>query len=334
MVEDTFKALVVRREGKDLVTAMEDLHRDDLPPGELLVKVAWSSLNYKDAMALGNRGILRTFPAVPGIDFAGTVVASADPAFRSGDGVLVTGWGVGETAWGGFAQLARVKAGQALPLPAGATPRSAMVLGTAGLTAMLCVQALEAGGLDPAAGEILVTGATGGVGSIAVALLGQAGCAVAAMTGKPEAHAFLEALGARRIVTREAYATPAKPGRFVLATETFQAAVDTVGGDTLASILARLNYGGSVAACGLVAGANLDTTVYPFILRGVNLLGIDSVRCPAVRRKSAWERLFRTFPAAAFEPWVREVPLAEVGAEAARMLEGGAQGRVVVRIPD
>jgi acrylyl-CoA reductase (NADPH) len=334
MDQDTFKALVVRREGKELTTALEDLRREDLPSGELLVKVAWSSLNYKDAMALGNRGILRGFPAVPGIDLAGAVLASADPAFRPGDPVLVTGWGVGETAWGGFAQLARVKAGQALPLPAGATPRSVMVLGTAGLTAMLCVQALEAAGLSPSAGEVLVTGATGGVGSIAVALLAQAGYEVVAMTGKPEAHPFLEALGARQIVGRDAFATPSKPGRFLLEAERFQGAVDTVGGATLASILARLKHGGSVAACGLVAGALLDTTVYPFILRGVNLLGIDSVRCPAARRSAAWDRLARTFPAAAFAPWVREVPLAEVGVEAARMLEGGVQGRVVVRIPD
>jgi len=334
MAAETFQALIVRREDKELRVALEDTALGALPEGDLLVRVRWSSMNYKDAMALGNRGILRGFPAVPGIDLAGEVVSSGNPAFKPGDEVVVTGWGVGEQRWGGFAQYARVKSEWALHLPPGVTPKGAMAMGTAGLTAMLCVLALEAQGLDPAAGEILVTGATGGVGSVAVAVLAERGYEVVAMTGKPEFHPLLEALGAKRCVARDAYATPSKPGRFMLEGEVFQAAVDTVGGETLASIIARLKYGGSVAACGLVAGANLDTTVYPFILRGVNLLGIDSVRCPTPRRLEAWSRLAETFPLPAFKPFLHELPLAEVPAEAARMLQGGAQGRALVQIPD
>ena len=334
MAAETFQALIVRREDKDLRVALEATPLGALPEGDLLVRVRWSSMNFKDAMALGNRGILRGFPAVPGIDLAGEVVTSENPSFKAGDEVVVTGWGVGEQRWGGFAQYARVKSEWAIHLPPGVTPKSAMAMGTAGLTAMLCVLALEERGLDPAAGPILVTGATGGVGSVAVAVLAEQGYEVVAMTGKPEFHAPLEALGASRCVARDAYATPAKPGRFLLETEVFQAAVDTVGGDTLASIIARLKYGGSVAACGLVAGANLDTTVYPFILRGVNLLGIDSVRCPNPRRLEAWSRLAEVFPLAAFEPFLHELPLSEVPAEAARMLQGGAQGRALVQLPD
>ena len=334
MTTDTFKALIARREGKVFSAGLEEARFEDLPEGGLLVRVLWSSMNYKDALALGNRGILRGFPAVPGIDFAGEVVSSADPAFEPGTQVLVTGWGIGELRWGGYAQFARVRPEWALPLPAGATARSVMVMGTAGLTAMLNVLALEAHGLRPGDGEVLVTGASGGVGSIAVALLASRGFEVVAMSGKPECHGLLEALGARRIVARDAYATPSKPGRFTLESEAFQGAVDTVGGDVLASIIARLKRHGSVAACGLVGGANLDTTVFPFILRGVNLLGVDSVACPVPLRTEAWRQLAATFPMAAFEPFIRELPLAGVMDEAAVMLQGGARGRVVVRVAD
>jgi acrylyl-CoA reductase (NADPH) len=329
---ETGRAIVVRKQDKELSTALEAIQVEQLPEGDLLIQVQWSSLNYKDAMALGNRGILRGFPAVPGIDLAGAVLASDSPGFRPGQQVLVTGWGIGETRWGGFSQLARVRSEWALPLPAGLDGRAAMAFGTAGLTAMLCVMALEARGLDLNAGEILVTGASGGVGSLALALLAARGCKVVAMSGKPELEGLLTRLGASRIVPRDAYATPARPGRFMLEGEAFQAAVDTVGGDTLASIIARLQYGGSVAACGLVGGANLDSTVYPFILRGVNLLGVDSVRCPTALRAEAWRRLATEFPLGLLERLVREVGLEEVPAEAERMLDGRARGRVVVRV--
>jgi len=333
MAQATFKALVARRADRDLQIRMEDVGFEALPPGDLLVEVQYSSLNYKDAMALGNKGILRGFPAVPGIDLAGTVAESQDPRFAPGDPVLVTGWGLGEQRWGGYAQYARVQADWALPLPAGATPAFCMAMGTAGLTAMLCVLDLEAAGLTPGAGEVLVTGAGGGVGSIAVALLAARGHQVVAMSGKPELHELLTGLGAARIIDRTALATPSKPGRFILEPEAFQGAVDTVGGDTLASILARTRYGGAVAACGLVAGANLDTTVFPFILRGVKLLGVDSVRCPTPRRKEAWARLMSDLPAA-FASLVRQVPLAGVQAEAEQMLAGAARGRVVVAVKE
>lgn len=334
MGTSTFKALLVRREGKEIQVAVEPCGFDALPEGDLLVRVDWSSLNFKDALALGNRGILRGFPAVPGIDLAGEVVESASDRFKPGDAILVTGWGVGEGRWGGFARYARVKPEWALPLPPGTTSRDVMVMGTAGLTAQLCVMALEERHLDPGSGPVLVTGASGGVGSIAVALLAAKGFEVVAMSGKPEFQPLLLSLGAKAVVARDAYAQPSKPGRFTLETEQFQGAVDTVGGDTLASILARIHYGGSVAACGLVGGPNLDTTVFPFILRGVNLLGVDSVRCPASRRVEAWARLAEALPAKAFDRFVREIPLEGVPAEAARMLEGGARGRVVVRLED
>jgi acrylyl-CoA reductase (NADPH) len=326
----SFKALVVRKEGKELTHAIEEHPFEALPEGELLVRVACSSMNFKDAMALGNRGILRNFPAVPGIDLAGAVVEAGASAFKPGDPVLVTGWGVGEARWGGFAEYARVKPEWALPLPEGLTPRTAMAFGTAGLTAMLGVLALERNGVTPGGGEVLVTGATGGVGSIGLALLAALGYEVVAMSGKPELHDLLTRLGAKRIVDRSAFATPSKPGRFVLEPETFQGALDSVGGETLASILARIKYGGSVAACGLVGGANVDTTVFPFILRGVNLLGIDSVKCPTATRQVAWNRLAQHIDLVA--PVVRELSLAEVPAEAGRMLEGGAKGRVVVSL--
>jgi len=330
MSATTFKALVAHKEGKELTHAIEEQPFEALPEGELLVRVAYSSMNFKDAMALGNRGILRNFPAVPGIDLAGEVVEAGASAFKPGDPVLVTGWGVGEARWGGFAEYARVKPEWALPLPEGLTPRTAMAFGTAGLTAMLGVLALERNGVTPGGGEVLVTGATGGVGSIGLALLAALGYEVVAMSGKPELHDLLTRLGAKRIVDRSAFATPSKPGRFILEPETFQGALDSVGGETLASILARIKYGGSVAACGLVGGANVDTTVFPFILRGVNLLGIDSVKCPTATRQIAWKRLAQHTDLVA--PVVRELTLAEVPAEAARMLEGGAKGRVVVAL--
>jgi len=327
-----FKALVLEQQDKQLSAVVRTLGLADLPAGEVLVKVAYSGINFKDAMALGNRGIIRKFPAVPGIDLAGEVVTSEHPDHKPGDQVILTGWGMGERFWGGFSQYARVPGDGLVPLPAGLTARQAMAHGTAGLTAALCVAALLRNGARPGDGEVLVTGATGGVGSIAIALLARQGFQVAAMTGKPEQAAFLHELGASRLVGREALATPSKPGRFVLEAETFAAAVDTVGGPTLAAIVAGLKYGGSVAACGLVGGVEVDTHVFPFILRGVNLLGIDSVRCPTPRRIEAWAALARDVPAAVLEGLTREIGLAQVPDEAARILAGQARGRVLVNL--
>ena len=327
-----FKALMLKQNGKELEPVIETLGLEDLPPGDVLVKVAYSGINFKDAMAIGNRGIIRKFPAVPGIDLAGTVVASDHPAHQPGEEVVLTGWGMGERFWGGYSQYARVQGDGLVPLPAGLTPRQAMAHGTAGLTAALCVAALQRQGLSPADGEVLVTGATGGVGSVAVGLLAGLGFQVVAMTGKPDQADFLKGLGAARLVGREDLAQPSKPGRFVLEPETFAGAVDTVGGATLASIIARLKYGGSVAACGLVGGVELDSHVFPFILRGVSLLGIDSVRCPTPARLEAWASLARSFPPALLEGLTREVGLEEVGVEAAQILAGHARGRVLVRL--
>jgi acrylyl-CoA reductase (NADPH) len=323
---------VLRASGAQLIPAVEELGLEDLPAGEVLVKVSFSGINFKDAMAIGNRGIIRKFPAVPGIDLAGEVVSSEHPEHRAGDQVILTGWGMGERFWGGLSQYARVPGAGLLPLPAGMSARQAMAHGTAGLTAALCVAALRQQGLRPEAGEVLVTGATGGVGSIAVALLAGLGFQVAALTGKADQAGFLHRLGATRIVVRQGFDSPAKPGRFVLEPETYAAAVDTVGGATLAAILARLNYGGSVAACGLVGGVELDSHVFPFILRGVSLLGIDSVRCPNPQRRAAWQTLAESFPAATLDLLTREIRLEQVVEAAAGILAGQALGRLVVNL--
>ena len=327
-----FKALLLKQNGKQLEPVVETLALEDLPAGDVLVKVAYSGINYKDAMAIGNRGIIRKFPAVPGLDLAGEVVASDHPGHQPGAQVVLTGWGMGERFWGGYSQYMRVQGDGLVALPAGLTARQAMAHGTAGLTAALCVAALQRQGLTPGDGEVLVTGATGGVGSIAVGLLAGLGFQVVAMTGKPDQADFLTGLGAARLVGREDFAQPSKPGRFVLEAETFAGAVDTVGGATLASIIARLKYGGSVAACGLVGGVDLDTHVFPFILRGVNLLGIDSVRCPTPARLAAWASLARSFPPALLEGLTREISLEQVVEEAEKILAGQARGRVLVKL--
>lgn len=332
MSEIRFNALVLKQNDKQLTPVIEQLGVDDLPQGNVLVQVEYSSINYKDAMAIGNRGIIRKFPAVPGIDLAGVVAESQDPAYKPGDRVVLTGWGIGERYWGGYSQYARVQSEWLTPLPAGLTTRQAMAIGTAGLTAMLCVLAIEKQGIKPDSGEILVTGATGGVGSVAVAILATLGYQVVAMSGKPEWEDRLKMLGAQRIVGRDEYATPSRPGRFVLESESLAAAVDTVGGNTLASIISRLNYGGCVAACGLVGGNDIDTNVFPFIVRGVSLLGIDSVRCPTPLRLEAWQRLARDLSLAKLDSLVREISLAQVPEEAAKLLAGQGQGRIVVNL--
>src|SRR5581483_7180949 len=275
MPTDTFKALVVDQRDGQISAAIQELGLEALPAGDVLVDVAYSSLNYKDGLAITGRGkIIRQFPMAPGIDFAGTVAESQHPAYQPGDQVVLTGWGVGERHWGGMSQKARVKGDWLVPLPEGLTLEQSMAIGTAGFTAMLCVMALEAQGIVPGR-ELAVTGAAGGVGSVAVALLARQGHAVVASTGRAAERDYLAALGAREVIGR--LPAEGKP----LESERWGGAIDTVGGATLAAVLRALAYGGSVAACGNAGGVELNTTVFPFILRGVSLLGIESVMCPA-----------------------------------------------------
>jgi len=309
---------------------MESLTLDQLPAGEVLVAVEFSSLNFKDALALTGRGkIARRYPLVPGIDLAGTVMESAVPGYRPGDRVLVNGWEIGELHWGGLAERARLQAEWLVPVPAEFDTREVMAIGTAGFTAMLAVMALEDAGLDPGADlPVLVTGASGGLGSLAVALLARRGYRVAAATGRPENADFLRELGAAAIVPREELDRPARP----LETQRWAAVIDAVGGRTLARALAETGYGGSVAACGLAGGSELQTTVMPFILRAVNLLGINSVLCPLPRRLAAWDRLARELSPALLAKTTTVVGLEEVSRLAEEMLAGRVRGRVVVDV--
>ena len=324
----TFRALVLHEEGGKVVPRLETVNESRLPPGEVTVAVEYSTLNYKDGMILEGQGrLVRAYPHVPGVDFAGTVLHSDSPEFRPGDPVILTGWRVGELHWGGYAERARVPASFLVRRPDGLTAKQAMAIGTAGFTAMLAVIALEKHGLAPAAGDVLVTGAAGGVGSIAVSLLAALGYRVAASTGRPELREYLEGLGATALIDRAALA--AKPVR-PLDRERWAGAVDAVGGMTLATVLTQLNYRASVAACGLAGGSDLPATVIPFLLRGVNLLGIDSVMCPRAERIKAWDRLARDLPLAKLEAMTRTVPLAEVPALAPRILKGEVRGRIVI----
>jgi acrylyl-CoA reductase (NADPH) len=325
-----FRALVVREGGGARSVQLEDLTPADLPEGDLTVAVRYSSLNYKDGLAVTGKGkVLRKLPMVPGIDLAGTVLESSSDAFRPGDEVLVTGWGVGEASFGGYAGLARVKSAWALPLPRGLTARRAMAVGTAGLTAALCVDALDAAGVRPGGRPVIVTGAAGGVGSIAVALLARAGFEVAASTGRPEEHRFLERLGAKQVVPR---AELAKPPARPLEAETWAGGVDPVGGAVLGTVLRQTAYGGAVAACGLAGGTDLPVTVLPFILRGVRLLGVDSVMAPRERRERAWARIARDLSADLLDALTTEIPLADVPAWSEKILAGEVRGRTVVAV--
>ncbi|UEM20891.1 oxidoreductase [Skermanella mucosa] len=324
----SFKALVADQVDGKLRVGLTRWTDADLPEAEVTVAVAWSSFNYKDGLALTGKGrILRKFPMVPGIDFAGTVIRSDSPDCKPGDAVVLTGWGVGESWSGGFAERARVKPEWLVPLPDGMTARHAMAVGTAGFTAMLAVMALERHGLDRNR-EILVTGAAGGVGSVAVRLLAANGYTVAASTGRPEQADYLKSLGASVIVDRNELAQPSKP----LTSERWGGAVDTVGGTTLASVLAGVAYGGAAAACGLAGGADLPTTVMPFILRGVSLLGIDSVNCPKPRRQEAWTRIARELPPETLDAVTTEVALEDLPRLAEDILKGQVRGRTVVRV--
>ncbi len=325
----TFQAVVVRQENNKNQVAIEFLSTADLPAGEVLVAVEYSGLNYKDGLALTGKGkIIREFPMVPGVDFAGTVVESHSPDYRVGDPVILTGWGVGERHWGGYAQYARVPAAWLVPLPVGMTTQQAMVIGTAGLTAMLAIRVLEEAGLTPAVDKpVLVTGASGGVGSFAVVLLAQLGYHVTAVTGRPETHAYLTALGAKDFIGRAAMSTPPRP----LETQRWAAAVDTVGGVMLARVLAEMDRWGACAACGLVGSAELPTTVMPFILRGVKLLGVDSVACPKARRMQIWQRLANELSADTLNRITAQVvTLRELPQLAEAITQGQIRGRVVV----
>lgn len=328
MSDTMFRALVVE-DGAERRVELRDLGLDALPPGEVLVRIAYSTLNYKDGLAVTGKGkILRTNPMAPGIDFAGTVLESSSPAYKPGDEVVLTGWGVGERHWGGFSQLNRVKAEWLVPLPAGLSLKQAMAIGTAGFTAALCVQALECFGLAPTEREVLVTGAAGGVGSVAVALLAQAGYKVVASTGRPAEADYLKGLGATAVIDRAVLTAPGRP----LDSERWAAAVDTVGGPTLAGIFRSVAYHGAVAAVGNAGGAEFTTSVFPFILRGVRLIGVESVLVPPDERLAAWERLARDLSGDLLDRMTEVIPLAAVPEYSETITNAQVRGRVVVDV--
>jgi acrylyl-CoA reductase (NADPH) len=324
-----FKALLLEKDEAGFRAAVRELDESRLPEGNVVLRVSHSTLNYKDALAITNRGpVVRSWPMVAGIDGAGTVVESRHPEWKSGDRVVLNGWGVGETRWGCLAQLASVQGDWLVPLPANYTPRHAMAIGTAGYTAMLCVLALERHGLAPGAGDVLVTGATGGVGSIAIALLAARGHRVVAATGKTTEADYLRQLGATTVIDRAELATPGKSFQ----KERWVAVVDAVGSHTLANALAQTRYGGVVAACGLAQGSDLQTTVLPFILRGVTLAGIDSVMAPLPLRRQAWQRLAADLHPARLDTIAQEIGLDRVQDRARDLIEGRMRGRIVVTI--
>jgi len=322
-----FKALLLEN-ADGFKASVQQVDESRLPPGDVTVAVAYSTLNYKDGLAITNKGpVVRSWPMVAGIDGAGTVIESSHPDWKAGDVFVHNGWGVGEAHWGCLSEKARLKGDWLVKLPTVFTPRQVMAIGTAGYTAMLCVLALEDHGVKPDAGEVLVTGATGGVGSVAIALLGKLGYTVVAVTGKAGEEAYLKSLGASSIVDRALLANPGKPFQ----KERWAAVVDAVGSHTLANALAQTRYGGVVAACGLAQGMDLPTTVMPFILRGVTLAGIDSVMAPLAKRKRAWERLAQDLDATLLESMIQEVSLEGAIDKAHELMAGKVRGRVVVK---
>ena len=325
-----FKGLLITRDDQGQQSAaVTEIDEAMLPPGDVVVQISHSTLNYKDGLAItGKAPVVRSFPMVPGIDFAGVVQTSTDVRYREGDAVLLNGWGVGETHWGGLAQRARVKADWLVAIPGGFTAAQAMSLGTAGYTAMLCVMALQREGIDPASGPVLVTGANGGVGTIAIALLAQLGFEVHASTGRPQEADYLRALGAKEVIDRATLSAPGKP----LQKERWAAAVDTVGSHTLANVCASIRYGGVVAACGLAQGMDFPSSVAPFILRGVTLAGIDSVMAPTADRLQAWQRLATDLDTAVLETLLHDITLDDAIAIAPALLAGQVRGRLVVRV--
>jgi acrylyl-CoA reductase (NADPH) len=327
-----FKALVVDTNGGTVSASLRSIDEATLPAGNVRVAVEYSTVNYKDGLVVtGQGGLVKRYPHVPGIDFAGTVLESEHPAHKPGDKVVLTGWRVGEVQWGGFSQKAQVNGDWLVPLPAGLTTRQAMAVGTAGLTAMLAIIALEDHGLAPSAGEVLITGAAGGVGSVAVAILAKLGFQVIASTGRAEAKDYLEHLGAASVIDRSSFADAAQRP---LEGERWAGCIDSVGGNTLSRVLAQMRYGRSVAAVGLAGGNKLDHTVIPFILRGVNLLGIDSVMCPIPRRLQAWERMQKDLPLDKLEAITAVAPLGDVPRIAAQILRGQIRGRIVIDVND
>ncbi len=326
----TFKALLATQTDGKFAASIQEIDRSALPPGEVLIRVAYSSLNYKDGLAVtGRPGVIRKFPMIPGVDLAGTVEESSSPAFQPGDSVVVTGCGTSEIYWGGYAQYARLDAQFIVPLPRGLTLAQSMGVGTAGFTAMQSVMTLEDHGLKPGEKPVLVTGAAGGVGSVAVAILSKLGYKVAASTGRPQLADYLRSLGATEIVERASLTgTPKRP----LDTPRWSAAIDSVGGETLANLLTAIDIHASVASCGLAGGSALSTTVFPFILRGVNLLGIDSVRVSNERRRQIWSRIASDLPLNLLDQAMVIAPLDKVVALGEQILAGKTRGRVVVDV--
>ncbi|MBN9050327.1 MAG: oxidoreductase [Rhizobiales bacterium] len=329
----TFKAIVIEKaeEGAKPATraALTSFDDANLMDGDVTVRIGYSTINYKDGLAVtGKAPVVRRFPMIAGIDFAGTVESSTHPDWKAGDAVVLNGFGLGETHLGAYAEKARVKGDWLVRLPATLSPHDAMAIGTAGYTAMLCVMALERHGVKPADGPVVVTGATGGVGSVAIAILAKLGFTVHAVTGRPQEANYLKLLGAAEIVAREELTGAVRP----LAKERWAAGVDTVGSTVLANLLSMTRYGGAVAACGLAGGMDLPTSVAPFILRGVCLLGIDSVMAPIALRRDAWKRLETDLDRAKLAAMTTEIPLSEVPDAARRLLAGEAKGRIVVKI--
>jgi acrylyl-CoA reductase (NADPH) len=327
---NTFKALLATNENGKFAAAIQQVPLDALPPGEVLVRVVYSSLNYKDGLAVtGKPGVIRNFPMVPGVDFAGVVEESAAPNFTPGDEVVVTGCGTSETLWGGYAELARLPQDFIVPLPKGMTLKQAMGIGTAGFTAMQAVMELERHGLKPGGREVVVTGAAGGVGSVAIAILARLGYKAVASSGRAELHDYLTGLGASAVIDRAVLSAPSKRP---LEGERWAGAIDNVGGDTLAGLLRSMAVGGSVASCGVAGGPNVSTTVFPFILRGVNLLGIDSVRVPNAGRREIWARIMRDLPMDLLDSLIQVEPLSKIFELGEQILAGRIRGRTVIDI--
>jgi acrylyl-CoA reductase (NADPH) len=325
----SFKALVVEKTEHGQSAIIRDFDETGLMEGDVTVRISHSTVNYKDGLAVTGRApVVRRWPMIPGIDFAGVVEASSHPAWKRGDAVILNGWGTGETHLGAYAQKSRVKGDWLVALPASLSPAQAMAIGTAGYTAMLCVLALEQHGLAPAAGPVVVTGAAGGVGSIAIALLAKAGWHVIASTGRPEEADYLKNLGANEIIDRAELSVPGRP----MGKERWAAGIDSVGSITLANLLSMTKYGGAIAACGLAQGMDLPASVAPFILRGVSLLGVDSVMCPIARRRAAWARLASDLDHEKLRAITSTIQLDQVVATGAAILEGKVRGRVVVEI--
>ncbi|HTP90598.1 MAG TPA: MDR family oxidoreductase [Xanthobacteraceae bacterium] len=325
----TFKAVVVEKTDVGQSVGLKDFDEKDLMDGDVTVRVEWSTVNYKDGLAVtGKSPVVRRFPMIAGVDFAGTVEASSHAAWKPGDKVILNGWGLGETHLGAYAQKARVKGDWLVRLPASMSARDAMAIGTAGYTAMLAVMALERAGVAPARGPVIVTGAAGGLGSVAVAILAKLGYTVVASTGRPAEADYLKGLGASEIVDRKELSGPARP----LAKERWAGGIDAVGSTTLANVLSMTRYGGAVAACGLAGGMDLPGSVAPFILRAVSLLGIDSVMCPLPLRQEAWRRLERDLERAKIAAMTSEIGLGGVIEAGRRIIEGQVRGRIVVKI--